>query len=398
MLLCCGGRYYAKIHGFGPLYVTEVVLIAMAALSWRLVAAVPWDRLTNLVALFVAFGVCWAVLGGIGDSAGAGAKAISFFAYAGFYFIVRGLARDDDARWRVLHGIALATIGAALIGVVQTRMGVPLFDSSGKLDVTSTGSTRFLGGEYATYAVVGMSVPAIAAIVSRRFGRASMLLMTSAAVELVFAQHRSGFVAAGVALLATSTFVVGSGQTARGLVKLVVFLTLAVGLYALLFGGNYLDETLTRVNSTTNLDDPNVDFRLNSAYEVLGGIVAQPLGHGFSTWDFSFTIENPLRGSHNDYVDLAYRVGLPGLVAFLALPVSLIRQTRQLAQRTGAVPQLLPATVCAAMLAFLIFAGFNVVLESPQVSVLFWVLLGLGAGAVSERRRLELTSSPRPLE
>jgi hypothetical protein len=64
-----------------------------------------------------------------------------------------------------------------------------------------------------------------------------------------------------------------------------------------------------------------------------------------------------------------------------------MRQTRQLAQRTGPVLQLLPVTVCAAMLAFLIFASFNVVLESPQVSVLFWVLLGLGAGSVYDRRR-----------
>ena len=80
-----------------------------------------------------------------------------------------------------------------------------------------------------------------------------------------------------------------------------------------------------------------------------------------------------------------------------ALPVSLIRRTRQLAQRTGPVAQLLPITVCAAMLAFLVFASFNVVIESPQVSILFWVLLGIGAGALHDRLPIE-SSTLRPEE
>jgi hypothetical protein len=142
MLLCSGGANYAKIHAFGPLYVTDVILIATAVLSWRAVAAVPWDRLTNLVALFVAFGVFWAVVGGLGGTDGAGAKAFSFFVYSAFYFIVRGLARDDAARWRVLNGLALPIIAGALIGIIQTRTGVPLFGSEARLGQTSTGSTR----------------------------------------------------------------------------------------------------------------------------------------------------------------------------------------------------------------------------------------------------------------
>ena len=76
VLLGCGGRDYAKIH-LGPLYPTEVVLLCAVVLSWRAVRAVPWDRLTNLVVLFVAFGLCWALVDGIGDTQGAGAKAFS---------------------------------------------------------------------------------------------------------------------------------------------------------------------------------------------------------------------------------------------------------------------------------------------------------------------------------
>jgi O-antigen ligase len=236
--------------------------------------------------------------------------------------------------------------------------------------------------------MIGVSVPAIAAIVGRRLGAASMLVMISAGIELVLAQHRSAFVSLGVALLVATALVGGSQQSVRGLVKLFAMIALAGTIYVLVFGGSYLDDTMNRMGESTDFDDANIAWRLSSWYEVLTGIVDQPFGHGFSTWDFAFTIKNPLTGSHNDYLDLAYRIGVPGLVAFLALPVALIRQTRQLAQQTGPAAQLLPVTICAAMVSFLVLASFNVSIESPQVSILFWVLLGLGGGTLFDRRQL----------
>lgn len=385
-LLCCGARYYAKIHVFGPLYPTEVVLLCAAVLSWRTVLAMPWDRLTNLTVLFVAFGLCWAIEDGIGDADGPGAKAFSFFLYSAFYFIVRGVARDDEARWRVLRSLGLAGIGAALIGLAQTRTGVPLFDPSTKFEVTTTGSTRWLVGDYAMYGAIGMSVAATGAILGRRLTRGSALFLASAAVETLLAQHRSGFVAVAVSLLATASFLGGSKQSLRGLLKLLMLVASALALYLLLVGGTFLDDTMERIGHTTDFQDGNIAWRLFAWYEVIDGIIARPLGHGFATWEFWFTARYPMSGSHNEYLDLAYRVGVPGLVAFLALPVSLIRQTRQLVQRTGPVPQTLPITVCAAMLAFLVLASFNTPLVSPQQSILFWVLLGLGAGALHDRR------------
>jgi hypothetical protein len=382
VLLGCGAADYAKIHVLGPLMATEVVLLATSVLGLRSLIAVPWDRLTNLVVLFVAFGVFWAVMGGVGDFEGPGVKAFSFFVYAGFYFVVRALARTDAARWRVLQSIAVATIGAAVIGLIQTQTGVPFFNPSGHFEVTTTGSIRFLNGEHAMHGVVGLSVPMLAMIIRRRVGPAYIVLMITAAIEIVLAQHRTAFVALGIGLLGT---VGGSGENVRGLLKLLAFAALGVALYMLLFGSSYLDDTVTRLSTTTNLADDNISWRLGAAGEVLGAVLDQPLGHGFSTWSFGFTVHDPLTGSHNSFVDLAYRVGVPGLVAFLALPVSLLRQTKQLVRRTGPVPQLLTLTVCAAVLAFLVFACFNVLFESPQVSILFWVLLGLGAGALHER-------------
>ena len=45
----------------------------------------------------------------------------------------------------------------------------------------------------------------------------------------------------------------------------------------------------------------------------------------------------------------------------------------------------LPITACACMIALLVYACFNVVLETPHMSILFWIVLGVGAGALEQR-------------
>jgi len=47
-----------------------------------------------------------------------------------------------------------------------------------------------------------------------------------------------------------------------------------------------------------------------------------------------------------------------------------------------AIPGAVLVTACAALLAFLVFSGFNMVFEIPYMSILFWVWLGLGAAAL----------------
>jgi hypothetical protein len=98
-----------------------------------------------------------------------------------------------------------------------------------------------------------MSVAAVGAIVGRRLTRGSALLMAGAAVELLLAQHRSGFVAFAIALVATASFLGGSGQSLRRLLKLSMLAAIALALYLVLAGGSYLDETMERLRHTTDL-------------------------------------------------------------------------------------------------------------------------------------------------
>lgn len=379
-LVACFGQAYAKLQlpiAELPIYPTEVVVVLSVLLGGRAIRRVPFDAITKLVLAFLALGIAWVVIAGVGDPAGAGAKALSFFVYAVFYFVVRGGAVTEEQRWRFLRALMGAAVFASLVALWQMQAGTPV-------EETTTGSSRWLGGEFALYAVLAAMAAAIAAIAQRRLSAGAAVVLLAAAAELVFVQHRSGFVAFGVALVATALFLVGSAQALRGLLKLGILVIVGAVLATVVFGVR-LDETIARVASIGDTADANIDWRLLAWYEVLDGIAARPLGHGFATWDFLFTSSDPLTGSHNAFLDLAYRVGVPGLALLVAPVVVLVVRTRELVQRAGPRAHLVAVAACGALLAFMLFASFNVVLASPHMSVLFWVLLGLGAAALPSR-------------
>jgi O-antigen ligase len=350
------------------------------------------------VLLFVAFGVVWVGLGGIGPMDGAGVKAFSFFVYGALYFVIRATVTDDDTRWRVLKTIAFASLVAVLIGLYQQHTGRPLLapvEGSGTgFEETSTGSTRWLPGEYALYGLLGAMIAGVPALLERSLPTRSGMILLATGLELVLAQHRSGFLAFAVAFVFTAAILVGSGNTLRRIGKqvLVACVIVAVALYV--FGGAYIDETFNRIAHTADAQDVNIDWRLLSWYEVFQGIIERPLGHGFAVWDFLFTIDNPLTGSHNSFLDLCYRIGVPGLAVFFAIPGMLFSRTRRFVQRTTPERQALLVTICAAMAAFLVFASFNVVFETPYMSIYFWVLMGLGSGALADQDR---RAAPAPM-
>ena len=391
-VLACFGQHYAKLRILdgAPLFTTDLVLLVGLVASFGALTRTKWDLLSKLVLAFVLVGVAWAASTGLGPIDGVGPKAFSFFVYAGFYFIIRAAAPPDEALWRLLRVFAMAAAIAVVIGFLQMQSGAPMF-GDGDVETTTTGSIRWLPGEFALYALFAALVIAVPAIVERRIDAPRVGILVLAAVELVLTQHRSGFISLAVALLATAGLLGNSTEALKGLLKLLVVAALGLAVFVWVFGSSHIDDTVNRIAHSSDLSDANIDWRLLSWYEVFDGVRDRPWGHGFATWDFLFTANDPLTGSHNSFLDLTYRVGIAGLLVFLAMPVFLVRDVRRLARETGARAQLLLVTVCAAMIAFLLFSAFNVVFESPQMSIVFWVLLGIG-GVALERRQVSASS------
>lgn len=384
-VLCVFGQNYAKLE-LG-LYPTELVLGALLVFGTGAVRGVGWDPLTRRVAWFVGFGIAFAVL--LGFPSGAGVKAFSFFVYAGFYWIVRGVATTDRARWAVLDTLAIACVFAAGLGLWQMTTGTPIVESDrlGGLafEETSTGSTRWLSGEYGLYGMLGLITAAARPLARRRITLGSGVVLAAAAIELILAQHRSGLVALGVAVAATAAYVLGARRVIDGAVRVLALGVVGAIVASLALDSSYLGDTLARMEHITDVQDVNTAWRLLNWYEVGSGVIGQPLGHGFTQWDFFFTQYDPLIGSHNSLLDLAYRIGVPGLLVFLAIPAALLAQTRRAVARSSGSAQVLPIAACTCLVALLIYACFNVVFETAYMSVLFWIVLGVGGGALAAR-------------
>lgn len=387
-LVAALGQFYAKVQlsvGGLPLYATELVVLALAVAALGPILRVPWDGITKLVAAFVALGIGWVGLRGMGDITGAGGKAFSFFVYAIFYFAVRGCCTSDALRWRVLQAVLLASVVGAIVGLLQMQLDSPLISAEKGFEVTSTGSTRWLSGEFALYGMFSVVITIVAATRGAELNLTLALLLVSAAIEVILAQHRSGFVAVAAALLASVTVIRGSTKALQRLLKVIMGVAIGLAVAVLLFGGAYLADTVARISQTGDVTDINIDWRLLAWFEVFDGVVAQPLGHGFAQWDFSFATFDPLTGSHNSLLDLAYRVGIPGLLLFVAIPVALLRGTRAVVRKASGDDVLLViSSTC--ILAFIVFSLFNMVLEAPYMSIFFWVILGIGAGCLHDRR------------
>lgn len=385
MLVCTFGQYYAKLDL--PLYPTEIVLAALLLFGIAAARSVPWDPITRRVALFVACGIGFVLLRGV--PTGAGVKAFSFFVYAGFYWVVRGVATTDRRRWQLLDAIALACVVAAGMGMWEMSTGSPLVETDryGQLgfEETSTGSVRWLSGEYGLYGMLGLITAAARPLAQRRITLRSSVLLAAAGIVLVLAQHRSGLVALVAALAVTGACVLGARRAAGGAMRLLVLAVIGAAVATVVVNDGYLGDSLVRIEHITDAQDVNTAWRLLNWYEVMDGIADQPWGHGFTVWDFFFTTYDPLIGSHNSLLDLAYRIGIPGLVIFLSIPTRLLAETRRAVDGSTASAKVLPVTACACVIALLAYACFNVVLETAYMSVLFWIVLGVGAGALDQR-------------
>ncbi|MBV8757228.1 MAG: O-antigen ligase family protein [Deltaproteobacteria bacterium] len=376
LLVAALGGYYAKLKLPIGLYPTEVVVIACAIFGLSSIADLRLDRMSRLVVAFVAIGTAWVVIGGLGGMQGAGAKAFSFFVYSIFYFVIRAQARSEEARRFILNLFAIAAFGGVALGLWEIEFGEGF--------PTSTGSLRWLSGEFSIYCLFAAMVAAVPAILRRKLDARSGVVLGAAVAELILAQHRSAFVAFGVALGATAGLLAGSAQALRGVFKVLALAVAGVLAFTVLWGSGYIDETMRRISETTDFSDGTVAWRLLSWYEVGSGVLDAPWGHGFAHWDFTFNYSDPLLGSHNAFLDLTYRIGVEGVLVLLAMPVSLIVRARRLVQRDGVQRHIQLVTACACLLSFVVFASFNMALEAPYMSIMFWVALGVGAGALEE--------------
>lgn len=109
---------------------------------------------------------------------------------------------------------------------------------------------------------------------------------------------------------------------------------------------------------------------------------------GFPTGDDNA----PLRSPHNGHMTILARMGVPGLLLWIALQAtfgaSLFAAFRRATARGLEVWAAVDAWILVYWVAALVDMSFDVYLEGPQGGIWFWSLMGLGLGVLEAQRKI----------
>jgi O-antigen ligase len=242
----------------------------------------------------------------------------------------------------------------------------------------------------------------------------TFVLTTSRSIRPAIGWSLSGLLAAGVLLANARTIYVAAAlvlpimafvgptvklQLSRRSLRLgagiaVASITLLGAAMQTKAGAGLLNTTATElVSGTVNYaDDPNATFRLLAWAEAGERFSQNPLlGEGFGV-PFSFESTSFDVRPHNTFMTILYKMGLLGFlpVIFLVL-IFQWRGWSSLRSFRRKPGTLFLYVLLLAQLAMTVFGCLNLLLESPFMGSIFWVILGVGMRVMSLLR-----SSPYP--
>jgi O-antigen ligase len=328
-----------------------------------------------------------------------GLLAIRDFAtvyYAAFFYLAQDAARDDRGR-QFLQPVILVSCSVVLVTSflseqspdfffsTLTVRGSPLIYYKGDLVGTSlaVGSVLFfLRFEDGKGRWNGLASLVLAGGVLATNNRASLAGLLVAALWLLIGRRwkfMAALVSAGA--IAAITILLGAAVLNRPLEKTPLF-----GVYERIISlADPSGARAYRGETTFNKGDNNL-FRTTWWSTVIRETVeSNPyvgLGFGHDLADRFVREYYPesaeefaARSPHNILVTVFARMGAVGLVGLIAVLCVFARRTWQAVRRSAHES----APWCAAWVMF-VSACFGVVLEGPMGAVVFWCLLGLGAG------------------
>lgn len=365
---------YIRIPG-APVFVTDVVLalLLFRLFLWpRLRLPQLRGRLFRLLLLFWLAGAAAAARGVLpGQDLLLVARDAAIVGYSLFLLVGAFLVRNWESARRLFLFFAVGAAMAALNGLAWLA--------------AQPGQRRYIGfGIYIVAALVGALLLTIHRRIPARWGWALVCVF---GCGVLLANARTLFVA--LAVLLGVVFLFGASAQKRTRIarwKLAVGTVVAAALVFVAVlqteAGAALVERSTEelVSGTLEYsDDPNAQYRFLAWAEAFGRFTANPLlGEGYGV-PFGFERSERDVRPHNTYLTVLYKMGLLGLAPLALLLAFFYRNAlRALRRRREHPGALFLYALLLGHAGMSMYAGLNLLLESPFLASLYWMSLGVG--------------------
>ena len=414
LLTAIFSRSFSKGVSIGPVYVTEVVMLASAATAVvRLGLRGSWEALRRLplipLALIWLVGVIATVRGLRDFGLSAITDDVGLFDYT-LLLPLLALVVVDRRRHEALFTVLVACGFAGIATFCVAYSADQLANRSDTL-ITLQGSAA---GLYMSLAVAWIAARLVNGVPTSRW---LIALLPIGLVLMGLTTQRSVWM---IAILALGAVVVAAPSGVRMRAALATAAVLVVGFaaaagvqagvnttlggvegsdvnFASGSGGSSAPQLTKELGSSLGGGDSaeadNVTWRIAYWKELISRTPDSPLtGVGFGrpaafTWDgrkYDFRDGDPgtgidVAGPHNSFVNFLYRMGIPAFLAFVfVIGVALLNVWRALRNDDLEVNDRVAVTTLLAMLAAGTMASaFNEGLTGPFLGLFFWVPLGM---------------------
>ncbi len=415
-------RAFAWIHIPGtPIFVGEIALVFglwVILQTPHLGRLIRVSRPIQFLMLFMLWGFALA-FEGFGTWGIDAVRDSALWYYGGFALISGVLLLYKPSVWdetvdRLTRFIPFFfTIMLIRFAFAQASIGPRIPDSSTRLTAHKTANIAVNVAIALAFFIIVIGPSASKELRRRATG---LTLVGLLLVVSVGTQSRSGFLAAFLIL----TVVFATARHARSVMLGVMALAIMVAILAAALDVKFqldrrelsVEQVIENIQSVTDEATSGGQFDNTTQWRLnLWGLVVEDVfipervltGFGFGEnvalrYGVADTDRSsPLRNPHNSHLSVLARMGLVGIVLWVAMftswYLSLIRARRQFRELGEDGRASLAFWLILSMTALLVNAFFDPTMEGPQVGVLVWTLfgagavLGVGSRSVGARRR-----------
>jgi len=341
---------------------------------------------------FICCSLIAAITGALSNGFVASMRESRIFVYSFLYVgIVLTVKRARQVRWAIITLLVATALGNVYAFYISVLGGTNFlnWDVRG----VTTGGWRWVGWYFGVF-LSSASLISLCWFVFAKRPLPKIILGASFFSNLFFlltSLTRSAWLGFGAGSALMMVFL-PRRQKRRLLLIAVALVLLSVLMVAFLLAAEVTKRTSGQIGLIDALGRRIVSFaspktdasgplRFAAWYRALELITQRPLlGHGWGSELFGFTYYHKGRmreatlNSHNSYLDIAIKTGIPGLMAFLLFSIgSVLRSMRRL-KRNGSTRYSL--ALLTGVIAQLISAVFGSLFVSSTVAI-YWISLGL---------------------